>query len=93
MSKTLRKIAHHSIDFVDEKKIKIDDKKHQQVIVTDGAYSHPCFEEIKGDGVKIGYNDDYDGITDPHAKKIVKKKSTKSHRQHDHKLEKEIIEE
>lgn len=90
MSKTYRKISETSADFVDEKKIKKNDKKHQQVTVTDGAYAHPCFYEVKGDGSKIGYNDNYDGVTDPKAKKIVKKKSVKNQRNFNKQITKEI---
>jgi hypothetical protein len=90
MSKTFRKISNDSIDFVDEKKIKKNDKKHQQVIVSDGAYSHPCFYEIKGDGSTIGWDDDYDGVKNPKDKKIVKHKSVKNQRNFNKKITKEI---
>ena len=53
MSDTLRKVPNNVIDCIKEKKIIHNDKKHQQMIVEDGSFSHPCYWSIKGDGTKV----------------------------------------
>ena len=53
MSDTLRKVPNNVINCIKEKKIIHNDKKHQQMIVEDGSFSHPCYYAIKGDGSKV----------------------------------------
>jgi len=80
MSNTFRKVPNDVIDFVKDKKIIKNDKKHQQMIVEDGAFSHPCYYSIDGDGSKIGFNDVFDGLQSPKQKKFAKHTTVKKQR-------------
>jgi hypothetical protein len=80
MSDTFRKVPNDVIDFVKKKKIIRNDKKHQQMILEDGAFSHPCYFSINGYGVKIGFNDIFDGLKTPKEKKFAKHISVKKQR-------------
>jgi hypothetical protein len=80
MSNTFRKVPNDVIDFVKEKKVIKNDKKHQQMIVEDGAFSHLCYYSIEGDGSKIGFNDVFDGLQSPKQKKFAKHKTVKKQR-------------
>lgn len=80
MSDTFRKIPGEAVEFIKEKKIIRNDKKHQQAIVYDGAFSHPCYFTIKGNGSKIGVNNFKDGLKSPKQKKFAKKTSIKKQR-------------
>lgn len=90
MSKTYRTIPDKEEikTMISEKKIKKNDKKHQHIITTDGEYSHPCYDNIKGDGAKIGNNDLKEGKVTSKEKKIVKKVATKNQRNYNKNLTK-----
>lgn len=80
MSNTFRKVHNDVIDFVKEKKVIKNDKKHQLMIVEDGAFSHPCYNSICGNGSKIGFNDVFDGLQSPKQKRFAKHMSVKKQR-------------
>ena len=82
MSKTYRTIPNNEEveKIINEKKIKKNDKKHQQIIIADGKYSHPCHDK---------YNDIIEGKNSAKTKKIAKKIATKSQRNTNKSLEKE----
>lgn len=86
MSKTYRTIPNNEEveKIVNEKKIKRNDKKHQQIIIADGEYSHPCHDK---------HNDIIEGKNSAKTKRVAKKITTKKHRNDNKSLEKENIEE
>lgn len=72
MSKTYRKVPENLVDVNDlqDKKIKRIDKKHQEIIATDGFYEKPI---VDNDGVVY---------LNPKDKKIIKKNTVKKSRRY-----------
>ena len=76
MSNTYRKVDTSHEEYIQDKKIKQIDKKHQTLLVTDGT-------------VKTFINDSGDLCDDQKGKKILKKHNAHKNRQNDHRLEKD----
>ena len=80
MGKTYRKVPESELleEEKQSKKVKRIDKKHGEVIVSDGFYSHPI-----NDGAEIVVGDHvvrFEGVVDPKAKKLAKKATAKRER-------------
>lgn len=81
MSKTYRKVPTTFVDnFVNDKKVKRNDKRHQTMTLTDGVYSHPCHPIVGQNGQLSGFADMYDGAITPKYKKAIKRITSKKTR-------------